>query len=641
MRDLVRRYLESGLSRRGFVDRMVQSGFTLAAAQSVIGALTPALAQQPADSSQPFTRTFKGTGGELLAEQLRAAGVEYLFLGNGSGISPLCDAAVDRPDLKVILAVHEGLCVAMADGYSRASGKTGFSMFSRVGIPNASSNLYNAMKDRSALVIGTDHIESLQAGRDAHEDLDDTLEPVKEFTKWRWNIDASVRIPEWTTKAFRLASTPPGGPAFLMFPRDMLTARNVQAEIYQPGTFNVAMTVRADSATIDKIARALVESKSPLIRTGWEVWRSKAIPEVTELAELLGIPVTSGEQREGFRVSCNFPTNHPLFIGGYNPRMRYPRNVDLVLNLGGKLPDPGGGEPQIARSVKIVDVRIEASDIGTDYPLYAGVAADVRLVAQDLVAAIKSMCTPEQLKKIRGDRVNETRQYANRMRQARLEALEAESGGPPLSWGRLGFDINAAAERDAYIVAEFGTEGPKALNWLTFAEGEKTLIGRTSGAALGWGVGAAVGVKVAQPDKQVICLQGDGGFMFGSQPMALWTMARYQIPVTTVIFNNRCYNETRERAFSEGGRQAQTGRDMLSYLGDPDIDFVRLASAFGVTGEQVTTADQIKPAIKRAARAAADGKPYLIDALVSPTSTESVKQLYPKLSISAMRTRKV
>ena len=640
MRELVRSYLESGLSRRGFIDRMVQSGFTLAAAQAVVGALTPALAQNE-NQHQSFTRPFRGTGGELLAEQLRAAGVEYLFLGNGSGISPLCDAAVDRADLKIILAVHEGLCVAMADGYSRASGKTGFSMFSRVGVPNASSNLYNAMKDRSSLVIGTDHIESLQAGRDAHEDLDDTLEPVKEFTKWRWNIDASVRIPEWTAKAFRLASTPPGGPSLLMFPRDMLTARNVESEIYQPGTFDVAITVRADSATIDKIARALIESKSPLIRTGWEVWRSKAIPHVVELAELLGIPVTSGEEREGFRVSCNFPTNHPLFIGGYNPKMRYPRNVDLVLNLGGKLPDRGSGEPQIPRSVRIVDVRIEAADIGTDYPLYAGVAADVSLVAQDLVAAIKSLCTAGRLKQIRGDRVGQTKQYAERMRESRLQALKAETGGPRLSWGQLGYNINAASERDAYILAEFGTEGPKALNWFTFAEGEKTLVGRTSGAALGWGVGAAVGVKVAQPDKQVICLQGDGGFMFGSQPMALWTMARYQIPVTTVIFNNRCYNETRERAFSEGGRQAQTGTDMLSYLGDPDIDFVKIASAFGVPGEQITAADQIQPAIKRAARAAADGKPYLIDALVSPTSTESVKKLYPKLSIADMRTRKV
>jgi thiamine pyrophosphate-dependent acetolactate synthase large subunit-like protein len=641
MRELARQFLENSVSRRGFIDRLVQSGFTLAAAQSIVGALSPARADEKTGPSQPFTRTFRGTGGELLAEQLRAAGVEFMFLGNGSGIGALCDAAVDRPDLKIILAVHEGLCVAMADGYSRASGKTGFSMFSRVGVPNASSNLYNAMKDRSTLVIGTDHIESLQSGRDAHEDLDDTLEPVKEYTKWRWNIDAASRIPEWTTKAFRLASTPPGGPAFLMFPRDMLQARNVEAEIYQPGTFQVSMSVRADRAMIDKIARALIESKSPLIRTGWEVWRTKAIPHVVELAELLGIPVTSGEQREGYRVSCNFPTNHPLFIGGYNRRMRYPHNVDLVLNLGGKLPDPGAGPPQIARSEKIIDVRIEASDIGTDYPLYAGVAADVSLVAQDLVAAIKSMATPERLKQIRGDRIDETKRFAAEMRQSRLDALNAESSGPPLSWGRLGFEVNQAAERDAYILAEFGTEGPKALNWFTFAEGEKTLIGRTSGAALGWGVGASVGVKVAQPDKQVISMQGDGGFLFGSQPMALWTMARYQIPVTTIVFNNRCYNETRERSFSEDGRQSQTGRDMLSYLGDPDIDFVRLAGAFGVPGEQISTADQIQPAIHRAARAAQDGKPYLIDALVSPTSTESVKTLYPKLSIAEMRTRKV
>jgi thiamine pyrophosphate-dependent acetolactate synthase large subunit-like protein len=639
MRELVRSYLQKALSRRGFIEGMVQSGFTLAAAQSVAGGLAPVFAQDKA--SQPFTRTFRGTGGELLAEQLRAAGVEYLFLSNGTGVSPLCDAAVDRPDLKVILAVHEGLSVAMADGYSKASGKTAFIMFSRVGIPNASSNMYNAMKDRSSIVIATDRIESLTSGRDAHEDLEDTLEPVKEYTKWRWNIDAAVRIPEWTAKAFKLASTPPGGPTFLMFPRDMMTARGVEAEIYQPGTFDVAMSVRADAATIDKVARALIESKSPLILTGPEVWRAKAIPALVELAELLAIPVTSGEQREGYRVSCNFPTNHPLFIGGYGPRARFPRDVDLVLNLGGKLPDPGTGEPMIPRTVKIVDVRIEASDIGTDYPLYAGVAADVKQVAQDLAAAIKSLATAERLTQLRGSRMPLIRQYTERIRQARLAAMKAQWDATPLTWERLGSDINEASERDAYIVPEFGTEGPKALTHFTFAEGEKTLIGRTSGAALGWGVGAAVGVKIAQPNKQVIAMQGDGGFLFGSQPMALWTMARYQIPVTTVIFNNRCYNETSERAFAEDGRQAQTGRDMMSYLGDPDVDYVKLAGAFGVAGEQVTTPDQIKPAMKRAARVAADGKPYLIDALVGRTSSGSVKTLYPKLSIAETRNRKV
>jgi len=642
MRELVRSYLQNGLSRREFVKRMVQSGFSLVAANSVLASLPPAFGQGEANKEpKSYTRTFRGMGGELLAEQLQDAGVEYLFLGNGTGVSPLCDAVVDRPSMKIILAVNEGVCVAMADGYSRASGKTAFTMFSRVGVPYASANMYNAMKDRSSLVIGSDHVETLASGRDGHEDLDDTLEPVKQFTKWRWNVDAATRIPEWTMKAFKLASTPPGGPTFLMFPRDILLAHDVEADIFLPGTFDIPMSVRADAATIDKMARALIEARSPLLRAGPEVWRSRAIPQIVELAELLAIPATSGEEREGFRISCNFPTNHPLFLGGYSGGMRYPRNVDVILNMGGKLPDPGTGPPQIPRSVKLIDVRIEASDIGTDYPLYLGVAADVKQVAQDLVAAIKSLVTAERLQQIRGDRMEQTRQFAARLRQARLQAMKADWDKVPLTWERLSSDINEILERDAYIVAELGTEGPKALKGFTFAEGEKTLIGRTLGRALGWGAGAAAGVKIAKPDQQVICLQGDGGFLFGGQAMALWSMSRYRIPVITVIYNNRSYNETRERAFAEGGRQAQTGKDMLSYLGDPDVDFVKLAGAFGVPGEQVTTPDQIKPAMKRAARAALDGGPYLIDALVGRTGYGAELAWYPKLSVAEMRRRKV
>lgn len=642
MRELVQKYLQNGLSRRGFVQRMVQSGFSLMAANSVLASLPPHFAQDEGkEEAKSYTRAFRGTGGELLAEQLREAGVEYLFLGNGTGVAPLCDAVVDRPEMKIVLAVHEGLCVAMADGYSRASGKTAFAMFSRVGVPNASSNMYNAMKDRSAVVLASDHAEVLAAGRYGAEDLDDTLEPVKQFTKWRWNVESATRIPEWVMKGFKLSSTPPGGPTFLMLPRDVLLAQGVEADIFLRGTFDIPMTVRADKATIEKMARTLIEAQSPLLRAGPDVWRSKAIPQIVELAELLAIPVTSGEERSGFRLSCNFPTNHPLFLGGYSARMRYPRTVDVLLNMGERLPDPGSGSPQIPRTVKLIDVRIEASDIGNTYPLYMGVAADVKQVTEDLVAAIKSMVTAERLKQIRGDRVNETRQFVAKVRQARLQVMKASWGKVPLTWERLACDINEASERDAYIVAEFGTEGPKALNCFTFAEGEKTLIGRTTGQALGWGAGASVGVKIAQPDKQVISFQGDGGFLFGGQPQALWTMSRYQIPVITVIFNNRSYNETRERAFTEGGRQAQTDKDMLSYLGDPDVDFVKLAEAFSVPGEQVSTPDQIKPAMKRAARAAQEGKPYLIDALVGRTGKGAELAWYPKLSVAGMRRFKV
>jgi acetolactate synthase I/II/III large subunit len=642
MRDLVRQFLHNDFSRRTFLKRMTRAGFSAVAAESVLASLAPQTQQPaPAAEAKPFTRSFKGTGGELLAEQLTDAGVEYLFLANGTGVSPLCDAVIDRPKLKIIMGVHEALCIAMADGYSKASGKTGFAMFSRVGLGNAMANMYNAMKDRSSVVIATDHIESMESGRNMHEDYDDTLEPVKQFTKWRWNVDAPSRIPEWTMKAFKLASTPPGGPTFLMFPRDYLVKRDVESEVFLPGTFEVPMSLRADAHTIEKFARALLEAKSPLLRLGPEVWRSKAIAEIVQLADLLAIPVTSGDEREGFRVSCNFPTNHPLFLGGYSPHMRYPRDVDVFVNMGGRLPDYEHGEPTVERTTRIVDVGVEAAGLGTDYPLYLGIAADPKQVAADTVAAIQSMVTTQRLEQIRGDRKQRTEQYVARLRQARLMATKATWDKVPLTWERLTSDINDTLDPDAWIVPEFGTEGPKALKCFTFADGQKTLVGRTSGSSLGWGVGAAVGVKIAQPDKQVVALQGDGGFLFGGQPMALWTMQRYQVPVITVIYNNRSYNETRERAFAEGGRQAQTGKDMLSYLGDPDVDFVKMAGAFGVSGEQVASPDQIKPAMQRAIRASRDGKPYLIEALVGRTGHGSELASYPKLSIAGMRQKKV
>ena len=159
------------------------------------------------------------------------------------------------------------------------------------------------------------------------------------------------------------------------------------------------------------------------------------------------------------------------------------------------------------------------------------------------------------------------------------------------------------------------------------------------GYALGWGVAASIGVKIARPNNQVVCLQGDGGFLFG-QTEALWTMSRYDVPVIVVIFNNRSYNETRVRMYSRGGRQAETQKDMLSYLGDPDVNFVHIANAFNIRGEQVQSREQIKAAMSRAIRATRDGRPYLIDALVE-RGASGAAGWYPAYSVAESRTRQV
>jgi hypothetical protein len=125
-------------------------------------------------------------------------------------------------------------------------------------------------------------------------------------------------------------------------------------------------------------------------------------------------------------------------------------------------------------------------------------------------------------------------------------------------------------------------------------------------------------VKLAWPDRQVVALQGDGGFMF-AQAESLWTMARYEVPIIVVVFDNRSYNGPRNKSWAQGGRQAQAGKDMSCYLGDPDVDFAKVAAGFGVAGEVVQAREQVEPAIRRAIRSTRDGKPYLIDAVIGRT----------------------
>ena len=168
MRNLVKDYLGKKVSRRSFISKATAAGFTVAAARSSLSALEPIVS---AETSIPTivtttTKSFAGTGGELLAEQIRSTGTRFIFICNSSGMGPLCDAVVDRPDLQFIQGVSENQAVGMADGYAKATGQTSFACFSRVGGPIASANMYNAMKDRTPVVIVTDHMDSTADGRD-------------------------------------------------------------------------------------------------------------------------------------------------------------------------------------------------------------------------------------------------------------------------------------------------------------------------------------------------------------------------------------------------------------------------------------------------------------------------------------------
>lgn len=631
MRELVTAYLDKRVSRRRFINRMASWGFSAAAASAILESLIPvaeaeSLAATP--GADPSVKVIEGTGGELLVEQLRAAGVRFIFNCSSSSTYPVFDALVDRPDVQVIQVPQEGQMISMAQGYTLASDKLAFTLNDSVGFPNTLNNMYNAWKDRCPIVIGSQREPMrLHGGRDAFEEWDDFLSPSASFTRWRWSVEQPERIPEITRRAFTIATTPPAGPVTLAFPSNVLEAKGVKAAVLDREKFLIRPKVKADPGSIEHAAKLLIHARSPVLIVGPEVTRSGGKSAIVELAEQLSIPVTQGET-----LCDDFPTNHPLFVGNYG---RQPDPVDVVVNLGARMPPDDGRIPSDAR---VVHVSMDANIIGRVVSTDVGIVADVKEAAGDLTSAIASLVTKDRLEQIRASRFAAIKAYTDKGHAERAATVRARWNDHPLSCERVAGELNQRLEKDAIIVLELAHA-----DWLrqfVFAPGEKRKIGKTTGSALGWGVGAAVGVKLALPDRQVVALQGDGGFMF-AQAESLWTMARYEVPVIVVIFNNRSYNGPRNRIMRAGGQQAVSGKDMTCYLGDPDVDFAKVAAGFGVKGEVADNPAQITAAIDRAIQTTREGKPYLIDAVVSRTGLAADSTWYPKYSVGAGRRNKV
>lgn len=633
MRHIVRQYLGGEISRRSFMRRLAAFGLTAPSARSVAGALAPLTEEKAIPESA--RKTIEGTGGELLAEQLIASGVKYIFGNSGTGDAGFYDALVDRPQLQYILVPHEGPLAAMALGYAKASGQTAYlCVAGMVGMANFIGQMFNAFKNQDNVVfVAYKRESSLVAGRDVHEEVFDQEMLAEPFTKWRWIAKRAATIPEVVRRAFKLASTPPFGPVYLGWNHDLLLEQ-ARAEIIAQRYYDLPMRVRPSAKDVELAAKWLVESESPVLIVGDEVYKARAIEKAVRLAEMLGMPVTTLE-------SCyaNFPEDHPLFLGEYSPRMRFPAKQDLVLNVGNRLKlGPSPAPPLIAEGAKFIDLRIDSRHLADVFPTDLALVADVGEGLGDLIAAVEQLLTPALEAKIAARR-GAAAAFTARVRKSREAVMRgSEWEGQPILPARLAYELSRALDPDACIVLESAE---------TFGFEFNPLSGRmrieNTGDHLGWAVGAAAGAKLAMPDRQVACLVGDGSFLFG--PQALWTMARNEMPVIVVVFNNRSYNGTKNRAIALAvrNRMAETGRIVHYYLGDPDIDMVKIAEGFGVRGERVDSPGAIRPALERAVAAAREGRPYLIDAHVARSgmwAENSGKPWYPKLSVAELRGRK-
>lgn len=636
MENPVRAFLDNKLSRRELTRLLLAAGLSTVAARSMV-----ALAGEARVESLRKTEgtEYTGTGAQILLETLLAADVDYLFTTTATGMTSLFDAITLRPDLKIVLALQEGQATSMAHGYELATGRTAAVLVPGVGIPNAMNNLYNAWKDRSSIAIFSDAPSLEFRGRDGFQQMDDWLAPMETFTKWVWEIKNPGRIAEMTRRAIKMANTPPGGPVHVRFPTNMLAAANVTDTIYPQSLFRVNASLPPRPELVEQAARALLEAKSPFLHVGHEVTRGGANDLVMKLAHMLGAPVSQG-------ISCygDMAFNHPAFAGFYG--MGFPRGInraDVFVNLGGQMPSPASITGPVPSQALVIHARMEYEEIGNYQPTDLAIAGGMHETVSALIDAIESMATRERLESLAAPRREVLDVAFRRRRDREREAAQENWNAAPMSWERACFELDQGLAEDAIIVSETNSRIPYEL--MDFSPGRKRLIGQTTGFALGWAVGAAFGVKIALPDRQVVAFAGDGAFLFG-QAEALWTAVRCEIPVIIVIFNNESYDGERERiyAFSPLAKNRETRelwRDQTCYLGAPSVNFVALAKSFGMDGARADNPAQLRKALQRARAVNREGGPFLLDLRLMQKGYGANENWYPKVSIASARTIKI
>lgn len=623
------------LSRREFIAGTAATGIALGVGKSAVPAAQVTTPQPENSLPSSKLELYTGTPSGAVLAQLRAAGVRTLFHTNTSGFVPFWEAIYKAGDVQVINMTHEGQGVAAAAGYAMASKNMGFFFGSHVGIFNALSNIYNAWKDRVPMLATFSGGGLADQGKDFFESWDNTLGPTRPFTMWNATL-----LPEDMTgilrRAMKFAFGPPSGPVTLTWGAG--GGGQIEAPIYRMDLASMRYKPRGQSDLIGKAAQWLIEAQNPVFIVGSEVGVEGAEAEILALAEKLSVPVAETMHS----LYANFPNDHPLFIGELQAQ-RFPRKQDLLISFGESFTagneDLRGLEASQVRP--IVHISHDPNTLGRALAPDLSILSELRTAIRDISDAIDGMLSKDRMAKLRAARLAQVSALTASLKESRELALRAHFDNSPLTWERVGYELEKALDKDAVIVPELGTEYYKIYRQLKLGAQNKLRFGRTKGDALGWGVAAAFGVNLAFPDRQVVALQGDGGFLF-NQSETMWAIARYQAPMLIVIMNNLSYNESRDRNMLNGGVFYELGKDFNGYLGDPSVDYTKIAEAYGLKGEKIKTSSELPAALQRCLRSMRDGKAVVLDISVAPDGAPLKEpNWYQRYSLADIRRKRL
>jgi benzoylformate decarboxylase len=546
-------------------------------------------------------------GKQVLMESLITHEVEYVFGNPGTTESPILDALLDYPQLRYVVALHEGVALGAASYYAQARGKPALvNIHVAPGLGNALGMLYNALKARSPLIVtaGQQDTRLRLRGPVLGHDLVAMAAPL---TKWSVQVERADEFALIVHRALKIATDPPTGPVFVALPIDVLE-QETDVEPFAPGRLYRAP--QPDPEGIRAAAGLLLGSARPAIVVGDDA--ASAATEVAALAERLGAAVWC----EGIRMHQVLPSRHPNFRLGLpfdTVAIRKALDgVDVVLLVGGPFFEevwyaPGSPLPSDARAI-----HLESSPerLALNLPVSIGLVSHPLAGLAALHAAVERGAGPA-FREAAARRNDGLRALKAQDAEAQRARAVKRWDHAPISVPRFMAELESALPPEAIVVDESITASIDLARTVQF-EGAGDYVG-ARGGGIGQALPGALGVKLAHPDRPVVAVSGDGSAMYSIQ--ALWTAAHHDLAVVFVILNNREYRilkhnmDTYRQRFGAKPDRGYPNMDLVA----PDLGFVDLARGMGVEGARITTPGALRPALDKALGAR---RPFLLDVAI-------------------------
>ncbi|MDA4130793.1 MAG: thiamine pyrophosphate-requiring protein [Thaumarchaeota archaeon] len=562
-------------------------------------------------------------GGGSFLELLDAYGVECLFYNPGSDFYPVLEQlskfqVEGRKTPRPVMCLTEHLALSMAHGYAMQKG-TAQAVMVHVGLGTMELGgaLHNISKGREPVLIIAGRSPytfegELEGGRDRpyhwDQELFDQLGLARQFAKWTYELKTNSNLHHVLARALQMANSEPKGPVYLVLPRELLAEKQESVKVLPLSRFAPPSRPAAESKSLEKMADILLNSESPIILTEYLGCNPDAVSKLVKLAEFLGAPVIEPQRKR-----MNFPANHPLYLPGY-PR-EFIESSDAILLLDIDVP----WSPALLKTrkdAKIMQIDVDAVKSGFPlwgFPVDVSVNASTAEAIPELLRILKEKRRPPtKLSSSKEERLKKISQARSKIK----ENLRARAEGESIRVESLLSKINEILSPEMIVVSEGVTNDPLVASYV-----ESTLPGTffaLGGSSLGDGLGNALGLKLANPEKDVVCIVSDGGFVYSNPTSVFWASRKYDIPILTVVINNGGYRAMKssvERAFPEGFSKKNK---IFSGAGiSPAPDFVLAAKACGASGASVKRTEDLSELLRYGLQETTEEKrSFVLDAIV-------------------------